>query len=122
MGCLTSSRLTWIASRLVTRTSYEDSSQRSGGSARGVRHIAPISCGITAIKPDGRLVAHTPVPLPHSGFRARIWPEFSMVSTLYTLSMGTYWVRTAERLTPWRSGGARSAGKVYRMFQRLTAR
>ena len=59
MGCLTSSRLTWIASRLVTRTSYEDSSQRRGGSARGVRRIAPISCGMTAIKPDGRLVAHT---------------------------------------------------------------
>ena len=39
------------------------------------------------------LVAHTPVPLPHPGFRAQIWPEVSMVYTVYTLSMGTYWVR-----------------------------
>jgi len=39
------------------------------------------------------LVAHTPVPLPRSGFRAQIWPVLSMVSTLDTLSMGTYWVR-----------------------------
>jgi len=35
------------------------------------------------------LVAHTPVPLPRHGFRAQIWPEFSMVYTSYTLSMGT---------------------------------
>jgi hypothetical protein len=39
------------------------------------------------------LVAHTPVPLPHPGFRAQIWLEFSMVYTVYTLSMGTYWVQ-----------------------------
>ena len=63
-GCFTSSRLTWIASRLVTRASYEGSSYL------------------------GSLVAHTPVPLPHSGFRAQIWPEFSMVSTVFTRSMG----------------------------------
>ena len=37
----------------------------------------------------GVLVAHTPVPLPRHGFRAQIWPEFSMVYTSYTLSMGT---------------------------------
>jgi hypothetical protein len=42
----------------------------------------------------GRLVAHTPVPLLHPRFRAQIWPEFSMVYTVYTLSMGTYWVRS----------------------------
>ena len=42
--------------------------------------------------PRGVLVAHTPVPLPHSGFRAQIWPEFSMVSTMFARSMGTYWV------------------------------
>jgi hypothetical protein len=39
------------------------------------------------------LVAHTPVPLPHIEFRAQISLEFSMVSTVYTRSMGTYWVR-----------------------------
>ncbi len=43
------------------------------------------------------LVAHTPVPLPRPGFRAQIWPEISIVSTVYTHSMGTYWVRPAER-------------------------
>ena len=41
----------------------------------------------------GRLVAHTPVPLPHSRFRAQISLEFSMVYAVYTLSMGTYWVQ-----------------------------
>ena len=39
------------------------------------------------------LVAHTPALPHHAQIRAQIWPEFSMVSTLYTLSMGTYWVR-----------------------------
>jgi hypothetical protein len=68
------------------------------------------------------LVAHTPALPHHALIRAQLKVEFSMVYTVYTLSMGTYWVRTDERLTPWRSGGARSAGKVYRMFQRLTAR
>jgi hypothetical protein len=88
MGCLTSSRLTWIASRLVTRTSYEDSSQRRGGSARGVRRIAPISCGKTAIEPKRVLVAHTPALPHHARIRAQVRVEFSMVSTLYTPSMG----------------------------------
>ena len=40
----------------------------------------------------GSLVAHTPVPLPRPEVRAQIWPGFSMVYTIYTLSMGTYWV------------------------------
>jgi hypothetical protein len=34
------------------------------------------------------LVAHTPALPHHAWVRAQIWPEFSMVFTLYTLSMG----------------------------------
>jgi hypothetical protein len=37
----------------------------------------------------GRVVAHTPVPLPHSGFRAQKVGGLSMVSTVYAVSMGT---------------------------------
>ena len=67
-GCFTSSRLTWIASRLVTRASYEGSSYL------------------------GSLVAHTPALPHHAQIRAQKSAQLSMVSTVFTLSMGTYWV------------------------------
>ena len=43
------------------------------------------------------LVAHTPALSRHAQIRAQIKAEFSMVYTVHTLSMGTYWVwRTAS--------------------------
>jgi hypothetical protein len=43
----------------------------------------------------GRVVAHT-AALPHHAWnRAQKSAQFSMVSTVYTLSMGTYWVRSS---------------------------
>jgi hypothetical protein len=54
--------------------------------------MAPISCGKTAIEPGGRLVAHTPALPHHAQIRAQKSAQFSMVSTVYTRSMGTYWV------------------------------
>ena len=43
------------------------------------------------------VVAHTPALPHHTQIRAQKVAELSMVSTLYTLSMGTYWVQLAER-------------------------
>ena len=42
--------------------------------------------------PRGVVVAHTPVPIPHPEFRSQNVGRLSMVYTVYTLSMGTYWV------------------------------
>ncbi len=44
------------------------------------------------------MVAHTPALPHHAQIRAQKSAQFSMVSTVYTLSMGTYWVwRGASR-------------------------
>ena len=42
--------------------------------------------------PRGVLVAHTPALPHHAQIRAQKVAEFSMVSTVYTHSMGTHWV------------------------------
>ena len=45
------------------------------------------------------MVAHTPALPHHAWIRAQKWDQLSMVSTVYTLSMGTYWVRRVQVLT-----------------------